>query len=88
MASRSRSPHLTWEQLTLVPPTLITAELTLHYDGPRNELQTAWRMRDTATDAVLGMEVTCAALNARDTLRVTRAARMLHERAIGALGPF
>lgn len=87
--TRTRAPHrLSWEQLTLVPPALVTAELTLHYDGRSDALQTAWRIRCTETDAVIGMEVSATASNARDTLRVTRAARMLHERALGVLGPF
>ena len=66
--TRTRAPHhLSWEQLTLVPPALVTAELTLYYDGRSDALQTAWRIRCTETDAVIGMEVSATASNARDT---------------------
>lgn len=88
MARRQPKPVLTWEQMQAFPPALVTAELTVHYDGPAGTMQTAWRLRETDTDAVIGMEVQAVAAGILDGLRVTRAARLLHERAVSRLGPF
>lgn len=88
MPRHTRTPHLTWEQISLLPRCLVTAELTVHLDAQRNEMQVAWRLRETDTETVIGMEVGTPAGNMMDGLRVTRAARMLHERAVGSLTPF
>jgi hypothetical protein len=88
MPTARQTPHLSWEQLSLVPRELVTAELTLHLDGPRNAIQVSWRIRETASEAWIGAEVLAPVPGLVNPLPFTRAARELHQRALGALQPF
>lgn len=51
------TPRVRWTQETLGPilPKLIKAELTLHYDGPKGQLDAGYRVRAVVEEELLAM---------------------------------
>lgn len=51
------TPHMSWEQLSLIPPSTIRIEVVVFVDGPTESSTIGWKVTDADTDDVIALGV-------------------------------